>query len=171
MAEPAAKSDMAPAALHDGDFYAWTQEQAQHLRELAGALHGRRDGLGQGVDFENLAEEIESLGRSEKHALESRLNVLLVHLLKWAYQPERQGTGWRRTIVEQRRRISRILQENPSLASHPAEVLAEEYSVARLGAADETGLPEETFPAACPFTIEQILDTAWLPPARSLQAP
>ncbi len=165
MAEPAAKPEQAPAPLYDRDFYAWTQEQAGRMRDLGAALRGRRDPLGIDIDFANVAEEIESLGRSDRRAIEIRLNSLLVHLLKWAYQPERRSTSWRRSIMEQRRRISRVIADSPSLASHPAAALVEEYPLARIGAADETGLAEEVFPAACPFTIEQILDPEWLPPA------
>lgn len=165
MAEPAPRPDEGHAASYDGDFHAWTREQARHLRELAATLRGRRDPLGRHIDFENIAEEVESLGKSERRALESRLNVLLVHLLKWAWQPEQRSTSRRRGIVEQRRRIARILADSPSLASYPEEVLSEEYRLARLGAADETGLAEEAFPGVCPFTVEQILDPDWLPPA------
>ena len=164
MPEPAAKSETAPAALYDRDFYAWTQEQARHLRKLSAMLDGLRDPLAQYIDFENVAEEIESLGRSDKRAIRSRLKVLLVHLLNWAYQPERSSASWQATILEQRRRISDLIAESPSLTAYPGEVLAGEYALARKGAAGETGLPEETFPVACPFSIHQILDSAWLPP-------
>ncbi|MDQ4060919.1 MAG: DUF29 domain-containing protein [Pseudomonadota bacterium] len=164
MTEPAPRPDKAGASSYDGDFYAWTQEQARHLRELAATLRSRRDPLGRRIDFENIAEEVESLGKSDRRALEGRLNVLLVYLLKWAYQPEQRSTSWRRSIVEQRRRILRILADSPSLSSYPEEVVPEEYCLARL-AADETGLAEDAFPAVCPFTVEQILDPDWLPPA------
>ena len=165
MAEPAAKSETVSVARYDGDFYAWTQEQAQRMRELAAALHGQRDPLAQRIDFENVAEEIESLGRSDKRAIKRRLKVLLLHLLKWAYQPERRSKSWEATIMEQRQRISDLIEESPSLTAYPGEVLVGEYALARMGAAGETGLPEETFPATCPFTIDQVLDTDWLPPA------
>ena len=165
MTEPAPRPDKGRASSYDGDFYAWTQEQARHMRELAAAPRSRRDPLGRRIDFENIAEEVESLGKADRRALESRLNVLLVHLLKWADQPEQRSTSWRRSIVEQRRRILRILADSPSLSSYPEEVISEEYRLARLGAADETGLAEDAFPAVCPFTVEQILDPDWLPPA------
>lgn len=142
-------------AAHDEDFALWSAEQGALLRA------GRLDRL----DRENLAEEIESLGRSEESEIESRLNVLLVHLLKWRFQPSRHSNSWRATLLEQRRRIARRIKQSPSLRDHPALVLADEYEVARLAAAGETGLALEAFPEACPFTIEQVLDAAWLPDA------
>jgi len=138
---------------YESDFARWAAEQGALLRD------GRLDAL----DRDNLAEEIESLGRSERYEIESRLKVLLVHLLKWAFQPGKRKAGWKATIREQRGRIARRMRESPSLAGYPGEILAEEYPYAVAGAAEETGLPEETFPAACPFTIEQILDADFLP--------
>ena len=118
-----------------------------------------------GAARENLAEEIESLGRSERYEIESRLKVLLVHLLKWRYQPQAQSNGWKGTIREQRARIARRIGDSPSLRGYPEEILADEYSFAVPQAADETGLSEDAFPAACPFTVEQILDPGFLPDA------
>lgn len=142
-------------AAYDEDFALWSAEQAALLRA------GRLDGL----DRDNLAEEIESLGRSEKREIESRLNVAIVHLLKWRFQPDKRKSGWRASILEARRQLSRTLRESPSLKAYPSDVVEEEYESARLKAADETGLPEATFPASCPFTIEQILDPNFLPDA------
>lgn len=138
---------------YESDFARWCAEQAALLRE------GRFDAL----DRENLAEEIESLGRSQEDEIESRLGVLIAHLLKWKFQPGGRSNSWKATILEQRARIARRLRKNPSLKSHPAKVLPEEYEIGRLSAWGETGLPEEAFPAACPFTVEQILDPAFYP--------
>jgi hypothetical protein len=138
---------------YDADYARWCAEQGALLRE------GKLDAL----DRENLAEEIESLGRSDKREIESRLNVILVHLLKWRFQPEKQKTGWKASIFEARRQLRRVLNESPSLKSYPESVLAEEYEAARLKAAGETGLPENDFPASSPFTIEQIVDPAFYP--------
>lgn len=135
------------------DYALWCAEQGALLRE------GRLAAL----DRENLAEEIESLGRSERYEIESRLKVLLVHLLKWRFQPEARKSGWKNSIREQRLRIARRIKLSPSLQNYPAEALADEYTLAVPEAADETGLPEQTFPAVCPFTIEQILASGWLP--------
>jgi len=142
-------------AAYEEDFALWSAEQAALLR--AGSLDG--------LDRENVAEEIECLGRSEKREIESRLNVAIVHLLKWRFQPEKRKSGWKASILEARRQLSRTLRESPSLKSYPSNVVDEEYESARLKTADETGLPEDAFPTACPFTIEQILDTDFLPNA------
>lgn len=135
------------------DFALWSAEQAALLRA------GHLDAL----DRDNLAEEIESLGRSDRKEIRKRLRVLLAHLLKWRYQPAKRKGGWQATILVQRRELVRTLEENPSLRSHPSEALEESYEIARLKAAGETGLPEDAFPETCPFTIEQILDPGFLP--------
>ena len=142
-------------AAHDEDFALWSAEQAALLRA------GQQDGL----DRENLAEEIESLGRSERKEIRKRLRVLLAHLLEWQHQPAKQKGGWASTILVQRRELQRTLAESPSLRAHPSEILDEAYEIARLKAVGETGLPEATFPAACPFTIDEILDPDFLPDA------
>ncbi len=138
---------------YEADYARWCAEQGALLRE------GRLDAL----DRDNLAEEIESLGRSQEDEIESRLGVLIAHLLKWKFQPAGRSNSWTATIMEQRARIARRLRKNPSLKGHPAKVLDEEYDIGRLSAWGETGLPEATFPASCPFTIEQILDPAFFP--------
>lgn len=138
---------------YESDYARWCAEQGALLRE------GRFDAL----DRENLAEEIESLGRSDRREIENRLKVLLAHLLKWRYQPAGRGGSWRATIRDQRVQIAKIIKESPSLRSHPAKALAEEYANAVPEAADETGLAEVAFPATCPFTVEQILDPAFFP--------
>ncbi len=138
---------------YDTDFFAWTQEQARLLRE----------GRFSEIDIENVAEELETLGRSEKREIESRLQVLLAHLLEWRHQSAKRSNSWRSTIVEQRSRLMRDLKDSPSLRRYPREILVEEYVVARLTASGETKLPLEAFPAECPFTIEEILDPDFLP--------
>jgi len=144
---------LAVATLYERDFYGWAQHQADTLR--ARDVHG--------LDFENLIEEIESMGRSEKRELESRLEVLLVHLLKWAYQPERRGSSWEATVSEQRRKVARHLRENPSLKGALPDTYEETYGDARLAAVRETNLPAGTFPPACPWTFEQTMDDAFWP--------
>jgi hypothetical protein len=140
---------------YDEDFYAWTQHQATLLREEKW----------QDLDYANLAEEIESLGKREQHELEHRLMRLLQHLLKWRYQPERRqrGRSWRSTIVEQRQRIARRLRDNPSFRPQLPVLVVEEYRLARLKASDETRLDEATFPETCPWTVEQVLDERFWP--------
>jgi hypothetical protein len=133
--------------LYDQDFYAWANEQAALLR--AGQLCA--------ADIEHIAEEIESMGKTEKRELISRLTVLLVHLLKWQFQPNLQGASWRATIRVQRRDLSRHMADNPSLKAKLPEVVADAYGSAVLLAVAETGLPETTFPAICAWTFEQIM--------------
>jgi hypothetical protein len=148
------KIDLRPPLVSiDEDYALWCAQQGALLR-------GGRLGA---LDRENLAEEIESLGSSHADEIESRLSVLLTHLLKWRFQPERRSNSWRATIEEQRERIARRIRKSPSLRGHPAEVLKDEYRLARLKASGETGLPEEAFPYACPFTVEQILEPEFLP--------
>ncbi|MEY3808072.1 MAG: hypothetical protein RI893_1048 [Pseudomonadota bacterium] len=143
---------MSALAYHQ-DFYGWTQEQAKLLREH------RLDEL----DLENLLEEVESMGKSEKRELESRLEVLLMHLLKWHYQPNFQGKSWELTIREQRAKSIRHLKENPSLKGQLVEIFMYAYEDARLWAARETGLSLDTFPDACPWTFEQAIDPIFFP--------
>ena len=138
---------------YEEDFYAWTAEQARLLR--SGELSS--------IDVANIAEEIESLGRSDKRAIESRLTVLLMHLLKWQIQSKMRSQSWSGTILEQRRRIEKLLRESPSLRASVNEALAEAYSDAREAASNETGLPETDFPAECPFTAEQVMSRSFLP--------
>jgi hypothetical protein len=140
-------------ALYDLDFYAWANEQARLLR--AGELSE--------ADIEHIAEEIESMGRAEKRELVSRLSVLLAHLLKWQYQPARQGASWEVTITNQRRALVRHLNDNPSLKSRIPEALADAYGDARGEARAETGLPETTFPEACPWPFDKAMDQTFWP--------
>jgi len=135
-------------AGYETDFYAWTQDQAEKLR-------ARRANE---IDWENAAEEIESLGRSDRRSIANNLNVVLVHLLKWIYQPDRRKGGWMASIIEHRDRLRRILGDSPSLRSYPADILAAEYASARRIAAAETELPLRAFPQTCPFSVEEALD-------------
>jgi Domain of unknown function DUF29 len=138
---------------YNTDFYAWTQEQAHLIKTGKWAT----------VDTENLVEEIESLGRQERQQLTNRLGILLGHLLKWQYQPTNQSNSWRATLKEQRRKLTRLLNASPSLQPYLPEALEEGYEDGINLAVQETNLPEETFPLTCPYTLEQILDTEFLP--------
>ncbi|WP_421858468.1 DUF29 domain-containing protein [Oricola sp.] len=138
---------------YDTDYHQWTVEQGRLLR----------DGKLNLLDRENLAEEIESSGRSEKREIESRLAVLLLHLLKWKYQSEKRKSGWEASIKVQRDRLKKALNKNPSLKNYPAEELITVYREARVDAEKETGLDFETFPEDCPFSIGDILDDGFLP--------
>jgi hypothetical protein len=138
---------------YEEDFYAWSQDQAARLRATK-----PRD-----IDWENLAEQIESVGGSQRREIRSRLIVLLKHLLKWRYQPEQRSNSWKASIAGARREIGQEITESPSLRRYPAQVLSDQYELARLEASGETGLPESIFPETCPFTIEEVLDPDFYP--------
>ncbi|MEN9430111.1 MAG: hypothetical protein RJA86_970, partial [Pseudomonadota bacterium] len=135
------------------DFYAWTQEQAQLLK--VGQLSA--------IDIENIIEEIESMGRSEKRELSSRLTVLLMHLLKWHYQEAYRSHSWVLTINEQRDELKELIHDNPSLKPWLDDVIKESYEKAKVKAERETGISKKVFIEACPWTLVQIFDEAFLP--------
>jgi hypothetical protein len=141
------------ATLYDQDFYAWANEQARLLR--AGKLSE--------ADIEHIAEEIESMGRTEKRELISRLTVLLLHLLKWEFQPDRRGASWEATIHIQRRDLADHLDDNPSLTSKLEDAVVAAYDRAIYAAAAETDLPRQTFPAMCPWAYDQITNKDFWP--------
>jgi len=143
----------ATATLYETDFYGWIQAQADALR--TGNLAA--------LDMDNLIEEIEDMGKSEKRELESRLEVLLMHLLKWQFQPELRGKSWQLTIEGQRDRLTGHLRENPSLKSKLPASIQEAYRHAKREATKETGLPVSTFPATCPWTFGQMMDDDFWP--------
>jgi hypothetical protein len=137
---------------YDTDFYAWTQVQAEALRAKEWPA----------LDVENLAEEIESLGRSELYAIESHLTNLLTHVLKLRYDPATEPRRlWRLTIRNARREIAKRAQGR--LQDYPAQYLPIAYQQAREDAADETGLPAETFPETCPWSPSALLDPHYWP--------
>ena len=138
---------------YDQDFYGWTQEQAALLK--GGQLNA--------LDIANLIEEVETMGRSEKRALQSRLMVLLVQLLKWKYQPVRRGRSWQLTIEGQRENCLDVLEDNPSLKSKLDIILIRSYSSAKITASKETGLDKNNFPITCPWTYDQIIDNNYYP--------
>jgi len=116
-----------------------------------------------GLDAENIAEELESMGKQEKRALINCLAVLLTHLLKWKFQSPRQSRSWRNTIVTQRIDILALLEDSPSLKYETGGKIDTAYEKARLGAEDETGIEKENFPEACPFTLEEMLMRDFFP--------
>ena len=140
-------------SLHDSDFYAWSLEQAALLR--AGRVAE--------ADLAAIAEEIESLGKTEKRELVSRLTVLLLHLLKWRHQPAGRGNSWRLSIANARDEIADLIADNPSLKAVLDEVMASAYRYARRKAAIETEMGEEVFPARCLWGFVQAMDEGfWL---------
>lgn len=138
--------------LYEQDFYLWTQITAEQLKE----------NKFNEIDKTNLIEEIESMGRSEKRELKSRLIVLLMHLLKWHYQPEKRSESWRSTITEQRICIEGLLEDSPSLKPLLSELLEDCYQKARLKASDETGIKLNFFPKESPFSLEETLEYSYV---------
>ena len=141
------------SVAYDDDFFAWTQEQARLLR----------DGELSDVDAENLAEEIESMGKSDRREIRNRLTVLLTHLLKWQFQPGNRATSWTGTIVEQRQQIGAVLDDSPSLRPVLPGYFDQAYARACKLAAAETDIPEVVFPKRCPYTPDQILSEDFFP--------
>lgn len=145
------------ADLYDTDWYTWTQTTAALIR--AGAWEA--------IDPESLAEEVESMGKSQQRELASRLDVVLVHLLKWRYQPARRQTGrsWAATLRTQRYELRRLLRQSPGLQPLVPPTVLESYADARPVAALQTGLLLTTFPLQCPWTPAQVLDEDFWPEA------
>ncbi|NJL38744.1 MAG: DUF29 domain-containing protein [Leptolyngbyaceae cyanobacterium RM2_2_4] len=137
-----------PSNLYETDFYAWTLEQSKLLR--AGDLKH--------LDITNLVEEIESLGKQQRQELRNRLGVLIGHLLKWDYQPDKRSKSWRVTIREQRREILQILKENPSLQPYLAEAIASAHESGLDLVVKETPLDYGDLPENCPYTSDQLFD-------------
>ena len=138
---------------YEADFYQWSLEQARLLRA----------GEWKAVDVEHLAEEIEDMGKSLRREWESRLKVLIVHLLKWVFQPELRGMSWQLTIQEQRDQLHELLADNPSLKNQMTASLDRTYPRAVKRTVLETSLVEETFPKECPFRLEDILNESFWP--------
>jgi len=135
------------------DFHAWTQEQAALLR----AGHFTE------LDIQHLTEELESMGARERRELTNRLAVLLAHLLKWQYQPQRRGNSWRLTIELQRLDVRELLKENPSLRPQLPERIEDAYRKGVLMAAQETGMDKRQFPAECPYPGDELLNDGFWP--------
>ena len=142
--------------LYDTDAALWSDQQAALLRRMA---NGER--VNDQVDWENVIEEIADVRKRYEDEIENRLTTLCAHLLKWQFQPAMRGNSWRSAIVRSRTRISRLARKMPTLAPYPAAVLAEAYPDGRLAAEAETGLTG--LPAACPWTIEQVIDPTFWP--------
>lgn len=138
---------------YEQDYHQWLAETAYLLTE----------GHFSELDIPNLVDEIESMGKSQKRAIESYLKVLLLHLLKWQYQPEQRSGSWRSSIRNARQGIADRIEESPSLKSYPETVFAKCYKISRANAADETGLALETFPQDIVYTVEEALDEAFWP--------
>ncbi len=143
----------ATTSLYEQDFYLWLQTNINLLKE----------GNFAEVDLENLLEELESMGKSDKNALKSNLRILLMHLLKYKYQPEKRTNSWQYTIIEHRIRIEDTFKTSPSLYRFFEDIFNESYQYARKLAAGETGLSIQIFPSESPFSKEEVLNPDFLP--------
>ncbi len=140
-------------SLYEHDYYAWLVEQAVHMR--ARRFHK--------LDSESLAEELGDMGRSERRAVESRLKNLLLHLLKWSIQPERQLGSWHDSMANARDALADLLQDSPSLKPQLPEFVARQYPRARRSAVNQTGMADADFPDTCPFSLDDILNHTYFP--------
>jgi len=139
--------------LYDQDYYLWLKTTQKQLAT----------GDFSALDIANLVEELADMGKSEKRAVESNLTILIMHLLKYQYQPQKRSNIWRFTIREHRRRLEKLFKDSPSLKRYFSEVFNECYQDARELTAAETGLPLETFPSQNHFTEEDTLNPAFFP--------
>jgi hypothetical protein len=149
---PAGEADLVPTdetlgATYDHDFYSWTFEQARLIRE----------GRWTAIDRENVAEEIESLGKEQFAKLRSAIRVRLLHMLKWDHQADRRTRSWSLSIRAQRIDLEDVLEGNPGLKPRIDEAIAKAYRKARVEAAQETGLEEGRFAQQCPYTWDDIV--------------
>ncbi|MHB1530855.1 DUF29 domain-containing protein [Acidithiobacillus sp.] len=142
-----------PPSLYDQDLYVWTMEQADILRRR------KPDWM----DWENIAEELESMGKRDRRELISRLAVLLVHLAKWRWQPEKRSQSWKNTVKEQRKQIALVLKDSPSLTSFMRYSFQDAWQDAVRDAAEETGLPLSSFPETCPWDTDKEVLADWWP--------
>jgi hypothetical protein len=140
-------------SLYEQDFYSWSLHQTQLLREKK---------FNQ-VDWDNVIEEIEDLGRSEYRAVVSAIEQLTLHLLKWQFQPRRRSASWKHSIDKQRIQLERLLEDNPGLKNRLDEMIAKGYKYGRKGAIKETNLSSIVFPETCPYHWNQLLDDQFFP--------
>ncbi|MEH2367079.1 DUF29 domain-containing protein [Nostoc sp.] len=146
------------SATYKADFNLWIQQTAQLLRS-----HRWQE-----VDVEHLIEEVEGLGKSERRGIASQLTRLLLHLLKWQYQPQRRSDSWLDSITDSRTQIELAIEDSPSLKSYATEQLEESYQRARRQAAKQTGILLSVLPEECPYSLELVLDEDWLPEASDI---
>lgn len=139
--------------LYEVDYNAWLKLTIERLKTSQFS----------GIDWVNVIEELEDMGRSEKRAIYSNLKILLLHLLKYCYQPEKRSRSWLSSICEHRQRLHRAFKDSPSLKNHFATILTDSYEDARTLAAVETGLDIAAFPKDSPFSKQEILDMDFLP--------
>lgn len=151
---PDAPKPMKYHDLYEKDFYQWTEAQASHLKLKQFEQ----------LDLDNLIDEIESLGRNDRDKLISSLKVLLAHLLKWQFQPDKRTKSWKNSIFRERSNIAEYLEDIPSLEQFLTDEWIEKaYQRGLRTAIEETELDKSVFPKQCPYSLEQIRDKDFLP--------
>jgi len=140
-------------SLYDTDFLVWTAESARLLRERRFT----------DIEVDNVAEEIEDLGRYQKREVESRLTLILIHLLKWTFQKPKRSRSWRSTVNTQRIELAKVIERSPSFKSRLGAIVGDVYRDAVHLAGIQTGLDQSAFPSKCPWTSQQILDRDFWP--------
>lgn len=144
------------AVAYEDDFYSWSLNQAELLK----TRHFEQ------LDLEHLIEELQSMSAREKRELLNRLRILIMHLLKWEFQPNYPiKTSWQTTIRNQRHEIESLLEDSPSLKNDLEAIMAKAYPKAVMDAADESGLSKKLFPKECTWNIDEILDHSFWPSA------
>lgn len=141
------------AEVYAQDFHRWLTANVEIIRW--GKLND--------IDAEHIAEELDAMSKRERREVISRLTILLVHLLKWEFQPTQRSRSWRNTLTVQRGELSDLLEDSPSLRAELEQYIERAYTRSRLLAEDETGLEASAFPSECPYALEAILDPAFLP--------
>jgi hypothetical protein len=139
--------------LYEKDFYQWTIKMSEALRQKDINK----------LDYEHLAEEIDLMSGRDRQELKNRLAILMMHLLKWQYQPELRGSSWQKTIMIQRNDIQDNFEYSPSLKHYVDDILPKSYKKAVLKASSETGLSLSVFPNQLPYTIDQLLNEDYYP--------
>jgi len=139
--------------LYQQDFFAWTKQQINYLQNQQWNQ----------LDLVNLIEEIETLGKQQRQELRNRLSILIGHLLKWEYQPQKRSHSWLATLRVQRIDIQELIDDNPSLKPYLEEALTQAYIKGLLLAVSETNLPDRTFPKNCPYSLTEILSDRFYP--------
>ena len=129
------------------DYVGWIEDTARAIEE----------GRFSEIDRAALADEVRDLGKSERRELESALRLLVMHLLKTKYQPDKASRSWQATIRVQRKQLAKFLRQSPSLHPELPELLSDAYDNARIDAANETGIDLDTFPETCPWTVAEVL--------------
>ncbi len=138
---------------YEDDFVRWCFDQAELLR---------RNRL-TALDAPNLIEELESMGNEQRHALRSSYRLIMMHLLKWQFQPEKRTRSWRVTITRERVNVSDREKDSKTLRDQADALVTDAYRGAVLRAADETGLARDVFPTDCPYALDQLRDPDWMP--------